>query len=254
MVGIIGGSGVYNLPWLEDSQEQVVDTRYGESVVKVGYVDGLEVAFITRHGKGHKTPPQAINYRANLLTLSEFGVTDIVSTYAVGAIDERMQTGDFVIPTQFIDFTSGRASSFFDEPGKVLHVDVTEPYSKKIREHIQEAMVDANQLFFPEATYVCTNGPRYETPAEIKMFSMLGGSVVGMTGVPEVVLAAELGIPFASIAVVTNMAAGISKNKLTHQEVMDIFSKRIDDLSNILRSICQTLSVNPSNVNPPEAM
>ncbi len=244
MIGIIGGSGVYNLPWLEDSREQEIKTKYGNVIVKVGYLDEYEVVFISRHGAEHKIPPSAINYRANILALKEIGVTEILATYAVGGIDPKMEPGDFAILTQFIDFTHGRKSTFFDEPGNVKHTDVSDPYSPILRNHIQMALIQENALFHPSAVYICTNGPRYETPAEIKAFAMMGATVVGMTGATEVILSAELGIPFAGLTVITNLAAGVSKKKLNHEEVVEIFNKRIKTVSNVLKNTVILISEN----------
>ena len=142
------------------------------------------------------------------MALKEIGVTNILATYAVGGIDTKMEPGDFAIPTQFIDFTHGRKSTFFDEPGNIKHTDVSDPYSPILRNHIQMALIQENALFHPSAVYICTNGPRYETPAEIKAFAIMGATVVGMTGATEVILSAELGIAFAGLTVITNLAAG----------------------------------------------
>ncbi|MEZ4812174.1 MAG: S-methyl-5'-thioinosine phosphorylase [Caldisericia bacterium] len=243
MIGIIGGSGVYNLSWLEDAREQEIETDFGSALVKVGYLDDeTEVAFITRHGKDHKLPPSIINYRANIMALKQIGVTEILATYAVGGINPGMEPGDFAIVDQFIDFTWGRKSTFFDESGDVRHTDVSEPYDPTLRDLLRQALVDENVLFHPSATYICTNGPRYETPAEIKAFSVMGATIVGMTGAQEAALAAEAEIPFAALAVITNLAAGVSKKKLSHDEVVEIFNKRIETTSNILKRTVQIIS------------
>ena len=254
MLGIIGGSGVYDVPWLDDPKEETVKNKYGEAVIKSGWLDNFEVAFLTRHGKGHKTSPSLINYRANIMALSDFGVTDIVATYAVGGIDPKMVPGDFAILDQFIDFTKNRIGTFYNEPGKVVHTDVSKPYSPKLQEFIEEALIKEHSVFHPDSVYVCTEGPRYETPAEIKAFSVMGATIVGMTGCPEVALANELGIAFSGIAIVTNLAAGVAKKPLGHKEVMDTFNTRIEQLSSILASVAKLASQNPSSPNAPESM
>lgn len=238
MIGIIGGSGVYNLPWLEDAREEEIETDYGTAIVKVGYLEGYEVVFMARHGKDHKLPPSAINYRANIKALEQIGTTDIYATCAVGGINSEMVPGDFAIPDQFIDFTSGRENTFFDKPGNVKHTDVSEPCSPKLRGCLQSALIDENVLFHPSSVYICTNGPRYETPAEIKAFASMGATIVGMTVATEAVLSAELGIPFCALAVITNHAAGVAKKKLRHEEVISIFNQRIELVSTIMRKTC----------------
>jgi 5'-methylthioadenosine phosphorylase len=254
VLGIIGGSGVYDVPWLDDPKEEIVKNKYGEAVIKSGWLENFEVAFLTRHGKGHKTSPSLINYRANLMALSDFGVTDIIATYAVGGISPKMVPGDFAILDQFIDFTKNRIGTFYNEPGKVVHTDVSRPYSPKLQEFIEEALIKEHAVFHPDSVYVCTEGPRYETPAEIKAFSIMGATIVGMTGCPEVALANELGIAFGGIAIVTNLAAGVAKKPLGHKEVMDTFNTRIEQLSNILVTIAKLASQEPSTTNTPESM
>ena len=248
MVGIIGGSGIYDIPWLEDAHEEIIDTEYGQAKTKIGYLEGHKAVFLARHGKSHTLMPSAVNYRANIKALFQLGVTDIFSTYAVGGIDPSMNPGDFGILSQFIDFTWGRAATFFDKEGEIVHCDMTEPYSPKLRSIIRRALEHAGQKYFDNQVYICTQGPRFETPAEIKAFSAMGATVVGMTGVPEVALAKELGISFASIAVITNLAAGVSINPLSHQEVLDMFHMKMKVLTEILKQCAIETSRNPSKV------
>jgi 5'-methylthioadenosine phosphorylase len=235
MIGIIGGSGIYDLKWLENAKEEVVNSQYGQAKVKIGKLEDKEVVFLARHGNSHSLMPSAINYRANISTLHQLGVTDIFSTYAVGGIDPVMNPGDFGIIRQFIDFTWGRSSTFFDKEGEVVHSDMTTPYSDKLYQIIKTALKVTSQKYFDDQVYICTQGPRFETPAEIKAFSTMGATIVGMTGAQEVILANELGISFASIAVITNLAAGVSKNPLSHQEVLDIFNSKMQILSDVLK-------------------
>lgn len=248
MIGIIGGSGIYDLKWLENAKEEAVSSQYGDAKVKIGKLEGKDIVFLARHGKSHSLMPSAINYRANISALHQLGVTDIFSTYAVGGIDPAMNPGDFGIIRQFIDFTWGRNSTFFDKEGEVVHCDMTTPYSDKLCQIIKSALTTANQNHFDNQVYICTQGPRFETPAEIRAFSVMGATIVGMTGAQEVVLANELGMSFASIAVITNLAAGVSKNPLSHQEVLDIFNSKMQILSDVLRSCALEASKNPSVV------
>ena len=193
MIGIIGGSGVYEITEKADScTEKVVETEYGSVTVSILDICSKKVAFIPRHAAGHSIPPHKINYRANIDALKNVGVTQIIATNSVGSMNEEMGPGTFVIPDDFLDFSQNRAKTYYEN--KVVHVDMTEPYCPTLRD-----ILDKSGDVILGGTYVCTEGPRFETPAEIKMFKMLGGDLVGMTGVPEVTLARERGICYNSI-------------------------------------------------------
>jgi len=177
---------------------------------------------MSRHGRDHAIPPHLVNYRANIWALRELGVRKVLATAAVGSLSPDFRLGELVILDQFLDFTKSRPQTFY-EGGKqgVLHVDMTEPYCLAVRQVIMEASESLGLPVKNGACYVCTEGPRFETPAEIRMFQRLGADLVGMTSVPEVVLARELGMCYASIGMVTNEAAGIATHPLTHAEVME---------------------------------
>lgn len=200
-----------------------MENYYGTIRYTRGTYKGKEIIFLARHGKYHSIPPHLINYRANILGLKKLGVSAILSTTAVGAINRDYKPDEFVLPDQFIDFTShSRHGSFFDGGSNgVVHVDMTEPYCPSLRETVVQAAQDLSYALHPAGTYVCTEGPRFETPAEIKMFDKLGGDIVGMTNVPEVCLAREAEMCYATISMVTNYAAGISPVPLTHAEVVE---------------------------------
>lgn len=217
---VIGGTGLEHLA-LAEWQDLSQDTPYGRVEVKIGEIQSQEVVFISRHGSGHALPPHLVNYRANLWALRELGVTKVLATAAVGSLSPTYRLGDVVLLDQFLDFTKQRPLTFYEggEQG-VLHVDMTEPYCRELRGVIREAGQTQGIVVKDGATYVCTEGPRFETPAEIRMFQSLGGEVVGMTSVPEVVLARELGMCYASMSLVTNEAAGISQVPLSHKEVV----------------------------------
>ncbi len=223
-VAIIGGTGVYDPSILEDIREETVKTEFGKVPVKIGTLQGKEVAFITRHGFEHSVPPHLINYRANIAALKELGVKSIFATAAVGSLNLDMKPGDFVLTDQFLDFTKARQHTFFGK-GRVVHLDMSVPYCADLRSALQKAADKLQLSCCNGGTYVCTEGPRFETPAEIKMFALLGGDVVGMTSIPEVTLARELEICYATVAMVTNFAAGISPTPLTHQEVVEVMTK-----------------------------
>lgn len=221
-LALIGGTGLENLT-LNDYREETVQTPYGEVQVDLGRIgeSPQTLVFMSRHGKTHATPPHLVNYRANIWALKELGVSKILATAAVGSLSSHYKLGDLVLVEQFLDFTKSRPQTFYEggDTG-VLHVDMTQPYCHSVQRDIYQAAEKLGVALKDGATYVCTEGPRFETPAEIKMYQMLGGDLVGMTSVPEVVLAKELGMCYATIAMVTNEAAGIADHPLTHAEVL----------------------------------
>lgn len=230
-IGIIGGTGVYDPKILEDLKEVDVETPYGNALMCIGGFQGREVCFLPRHGRAHGVPPHKINYRANIWALKKEGVNRIISTAAVGSLNEAMPPGAAVLIDQFIDFTRQRPMTFFED-GKegVVHTDFTEPYCPEIRSHLRENASSTGLKVVDYGTYVCTEGPRFETSAEIKMFRAWGGDVVGMTNVPEVVLAREAGMCYATVTLVTNFAAGISKTILSHEEVLEMMGENIEKI------------------------
>lgn len=236
-IAIIGGTGVYDPAILTDLREETVRTPYGEVKVKIGMYYGQEIAFVPRHGENHSVSPHRINYRANIWSLRELGVERTIATAAVGSLNLDMKPTDLVLVDQFLDFTRGREQSFF-EGGKagVFHVDVTYPYCQELRSIIFKTAQEIGLKTHFKGTYVCTEGPRFETAAEIRMFSQLGGDVVGMTSVPEVILARELGICYATIGMVTNFAAGISPTRLTHSEVVEVMAQNVANLRKLIMS------------------
>jgi 5'-methylthioadenosine phosphorylase len=225
MIGIIGGTGVYEIVTLgEELDKKVVKTPYGKSPeVSIFKLHGKDVAFMPRHAKGHSKPPHMVNYQANIYAMKELGVDRIIATNAVGSLEIGVKPGDFLVPHDFIDFTKLRNGTFYND--RTVHVDVTEPYCTNMRETI----ISSGDVV-GKGVYVCTEGPRFETPAEITMFQTLGGTVVGMTGIPEVVLARELEMCYASICTVSNYAASISPNNLTIDEVFEIMDEKKHDL------------------------
>ena len=247
-IGIIGGSGVYNLEVLAKVEEVRVETPYGMIRPLVGEAEGYEVFFLPRHGGEHSVPPHRINYPANIWGMRALGVDAIIATAAVGSLNPEMRPGDFVLIDQFIDFTKNRRHTFFDggEYG-VAHVDFTEPYCPALRKTLAAAAAelaaptDAGFTLHEKGVFVCTEGHRFETPAEIKAYSLLGGDVVGMTSCPEVVLAREAGICYATIAMVTNLAAGIAGEILTHEEVLEVMARNTSKVRALLQKTLQKL-------------
>lgn len=234
-IAIIGGTGVYDAKILDQIHEQRVETPYGAVHLQTGRYKDREIAFLARHGAGHSIPPHLVNYRANIWALKKSGVSRIIATTAVGALNPAMRPGDFVVLNQFLDFTKNRASTFFTggERG-VVHVDMTEPYCPSVRQALVTAAGLKGLRVHDGGTYVCTEGPRFETPAEIQMYAKMGGDVVGMTGVPEVVLAREAEMCYAGVSMITNFAAGIAEQPLTHQEVLAMMRQNRDNLQKLI--------------------
>ena len=211
MLAIIGGSGLTTLSSLDVSHREVVRTPYGEpsGALVFGCIEGERAVFLPRHGYGHTIPPHMVNYRANLWALHQVGAQGIISVASVGGIRADLEPGDLVLPHQIIDYTWGRKSTFFDGEGSpVTHVDFTDPYDADLRCRIAMAAQTLGIALKVGAVYAATQGPRLETAAEINRMERDGVDVVGMTGMPEAILARELNLPYAAINVIANHAAG----------------------------------------------
>ncbi|MCX5750751.1 MAG: MTAP family purine nucleoside phosphorylase [Candidatus Saganbacteria bacterium] len=233
-VAIIGGTGYASLDFLKRSRYSFALTRFGMVFLKKGECDGHPVYYLPRHGFRYSCPPHLINYRANLKALQTLKVDYILATSAVGTISDKFKPGDLVLLSDFIDFSKKREGTFCKK-GKIKFTDVTEPYSRGLRDKLLAAARDLEINVYPEGVYVCAEGPRFETKAEIKAFEVLGGELVGMTNTPEVVLANELGIPYATLAIVTNLAAGKGKNPLTQEEVAGMMAKKKEEISRLFQ-------------------
>ena len=239
---VIGGTGVYRADMLTGIREISVDTQYGGVNLLRGECQGRPVAFLTRHGKGHSVPPHKINYQANIMALKKLGVSQILATTAVGSLNREMKPMEFVLPDQFLDSTKTRRTSFYEGDGTgVAHLDVTSPYCARTRGLIEAKARELGLAVHNGGCYVCTEGPRFESPAEIRMFEKLGGDLVGMTSVPEVLLAREAGICYATISMVTNFAAGISDAPLSHQEVLDAMAQLSGNISKLIMALLAEL-------------
>lgn len=224
MLAIIGGSGLYSLGDKFELEEPVPrETPYGETSADIlqGRWRQAPLAFLPRHGPGHKVPPHRVNYRANLWALKHQGVKHIIAVNAVGGISADMPPLTLAVPDQIIDYSSGRPSSFFEGGDSgVNHIDFSWPYSGQLRARIIEAGSQLGQPLVASGTYGVTNGPRLETVAEIRRLRTDGCTMVGMTGMPEAALARELGIEYACLALVVNWAAGIEDRLISLPEIM----------------------------------
>ena len=208
---IITGTGIYEIPGFE-LEKKKIDTPYGPALVNIARKGDVELVYLARHGLDHSTPPHNINYRANMKALQMLGVQRVIATYAVGSISRDIPPMAMAVLSDFLDFTNGRPLTFF-EGGKtgLAHIDLNEPYCPVLRNKMLAFAPEVGLDLHPAAVYAATNGPRLETPAEIRMYDKLGADVIGMTGVPEVVLARELNMHFAGVAYSINWAAGLEK-------------------------------------------
>ncbi len=205
ILGIIGGSGIYDLPGLEDVREEKVQSPWGEpsANLRIGQIGGLPIVFMPRHNAGHTLAPSDINYRANIDCLKRAGVTDLISLSACGSFKEDLPPGTFVLIDQFVDRTYNRASSFFGR-GCVAHVSMAHPVSPRLRIHLAEAAMEEGIEVHRGGTYVCMEGPQFSTLAESETYRSLGYSLIGMTNMPEAKLAREAEICYATVAMVTD--------------------------------------------------
>lgn len=217
-----------------------MQTPFGAASFAVGTYQGQKVVFMPRHGAGHKTPPHLIPYRANLWALKEFGVTQILATAAVGSIRPEYAPGTLVLVNDFMDFTKTRPLTFHEGEGGVVHIDMTDPYCKRLRKQLLKIAKNAEFTLIDGGVYVCTEGPRFETKAEIAAYALLGGDVVGMTTVPEVILARELEICYATVGIVTNYCSGVTNHPLTVAEVMENMSQNIAKVKSLFFELVGT--------------
>lgn len=212
LVAIIGGSGLLELAGLEDVHRKVVRTPWGQpsGALSFGRLAGVSVVFLARHGYGHTIAPHDINYRANIWALQEVGVKRVIACSAVGGIRDDLVPGQLVVPDQIIDYTWGRAVSYFSgEDQPVVHVDFSHPYDRALRHALIDAARALGQPLSESGCYGCTQGPRLDTRAEVRRFRGDGCDMLGMTAMPEAALARELDMAYATLAVVANRAGGL---------------------------------------------
>jgi 5'-methylthioadenosine phosphorylase len=237
---IIGGSGLEEL--LSGSSTIQVETPYGPAPpISVGTVGREEVAFLPRHGPRHDLPPHKVNYRANLSALKQLRVVRIIATNAVGGINSNYGPGDLAVPEDILDFTKSRAGTYF-ENAPVTHIDVSQPYCPELRKLLIESCNGAGVKTWGNAILAATEGPRYETPAEIRMMRTLGGDIVGMTGAPEVFLAREQEICYSALCFLSNRAAGLQE-RLSAREVMEVGRKVMPEILTVIRKTIEKIPV-----------
>ena len=244
VLGIIGGSGIYELPGLEKAQTTLVTSPWGEASAPLltGEIGGLPIVFLSRHGKGHRYSPSDINYRANIDVLKRAGVTDLVSLSACGSFREELSPGTFVLIDQLVDRTHKRESSFFGK-GCVAHVSMAHPVSPRLRDHIAEAAIAEGISLVRDGTYVCIEGPQFSTLAESLTYKNLGYSVIGMTNMPEAKLAREAEICYATVAMVTDFDCWHpGHDAVTVQDIIQVLMNNADRAKRLVARLARDFS------------
>ncbi len=250
ILGVIGGSGLNELPEAGITESHTINTPFGEpsAPLRQGQLAGCRILFLARHGVPHHIAPHCINYQANIWALKQQGVTDIIAINAVGGITEFADTGAISVPSQLIDYSYGRAHTYFSGKGieglkgfdqELKHIDFTKPFHSSLRKNILQAASTVGVSCHDSGTYACTQGPRLETAAEITRLERDGCDVVGMTAMPEAGLAAELGMNYAMICLVVNKAAGKSDQPLTMEAMTQVMAKGMISVKAILQALCK---------------
>jgi 5'-methylthioadenosine phosphorylase len=238
-IGIIGGSGLENPEILQSSEEKHFETPYGtpSSSLLCGSVEGTEIVILSRHGRQHTIPPSKVNNRANIFALKEAGCTHIITSTACGSLREEIGRGDLVIPDQFIDFTRHRDITFFDEfkPGSMNHTPMADPFDTNLRNLIISSAMALGIKIHNRGTLVTIEGPRFSTRAESKMFRLWGADIINMSVAPEVILANEIGIPYAAIAMSTDYDCWKDdETPVSWEAVIAVFNKIVDSVLRLI--------------------
>jgi 5'-methylthioinosine phosphorylase len=245
-IAIIGGSGLSTLKGLKNIRRDVGRTPYGDpsAPLTTGILGESEVIFLPRHGLNHQIPPHQVNYRANIWVLKSMGVEQVYAVGATGSIDLALKPGDIVIPLQLIDYTYGREQTYYDgSNAAVEHVDFSHPYSEPLRQRLIEAAASVNVKVHPKGVYAATQGPRLETVAEVDRIDRDGGTVVGMTGMPEAALARELEMEYALISLVVNPAAGRAGDAIiSMEEIVAHLKVGMKDVCRVFEAMLSTPS------------
>jgi 5'-methylthioadenosine phosphorylase len=239
MIGIIGGTGLYDPDFLREQETLRIETAHGDCQVTLGKIGKVSAVFLARHGASHDIPPHKVEYKKNVSAMKIAGADRIISINSVGSLDISILPGSVLVPHDFIDFTNGRETTFYDD--KVVHVDMTEPYCREIRGILNKCSKKFFSQVLERGVYVCTEGPRFETPSEIRMLRLMGGNVVGMVGFPEVVLAREAGLCYASICLVANLGSGISREPMSIEDVKRSVLRNMGSVKKTLKCVVQAI-------------
>ncbi len=243
-VGVIGGSGLYAMEALENTEEHTVKTTFGEpsDVIVSGTLEGQRFLFLPRHGRGHRIPPHQINYRANLLALKALGAEQIISVSAVGSMREEIVPGHMVLPDQFIDRTRSRANTFFEDVGVVAHVELAEPVDAALQAALRDAAQEVGATVHVGGAYVCIEGPQFSTRAESLTFRSWDVAVIGMTNLPEARLAREAELPYATLALATDYDCWHeSEESVSVEAVLSVMRANTKTAKDILRAVATRL-------------
>ena len=238
-VGVIGGSGLYNIEGLTSTRSIRVRTPFGvpSDAITLGTLEGIRVAFLSRHGQGHLLNPSGINYRANIFALKSLGVSHVISISAVGSMKESIRPGDVVIPDQFIDLTKRRPSTFF-ENGIVAHVAFGEPVCAELGQALCSSAKQVGATVHPQGTYLCMEGPQFSTKAESQLYRQWGVDVIGMTNMPEAKLAREAELSYATVALVTDYDCWHeTEGAVTVEAVLATLHRNVALAKQILRAV-----------------
>jgi len=239
-LAIIGGTGLASLQGLNITEKRAISTPFGQasSELLIGEFHGETVVFLPRHGNGHTHPPHKINYRANIWALHQAGIKRIVAVAAVGGIRSDLAPGVLAVPDQIIDYTYGREQSFYsDDFTADKHIDFTHPYDHELRQTILQAAQNQQLDIVDGGTYGATQGPRLETAAEIRRLAQDGCAMVGMTGMPEAYLARELGISYATCALMVNWGAGLADGIITMSQIEHTLAGGMDKVKQVLEEL-----------------
>ncbi|MGL4174003.1 MAG: S-methyl-5'-thioadenosine phosphorylase [Actinomycetota bacterium] len=245
-IGVIGGSGFYS--FLEDAREIAVETPFGppSAPVRLGRIKDHPVAFLPRHGHQHHLLPHQVNYRANLWALRSVGVRQVIAPCAVGSLRSDWGPGTLVIPDQILDRTWGRRHTIFDDLGAVVHVSLADPYCPRGRAAVSSVATASMPHVYSSGTLVVINGPRFSTRAESTWHAAAGASIVGMTGMPEAAIARELALCYTSLALVTDLDAGVEDGQgVTHHDVLKVFSRNVEYVKTVVAQSIQEWRDNP---------
>jgi len=246
MIGIIGGSGLDNPAILSNPRDEQVQTKWGEphSPIRIGYIGGVEVALVARHGREHTVTPTHVNNRAHIRALADLGCHAILATTAVGSLREEIRRGDLVILDQFIDLTRLRPLSFYEEfeAGNIQHTPMAEPFDKGLRAALVQGCEDAGYSHHSRGTVVTIEGPRFSTRAESMMFRTWGADVINMSIAPECALANEAGIPYAAVAMSTDYDCWkVEEEPVSWDAIMEVFGSNVGKVTNLLAGVIPRL-------------
>jgi 5'-methylthioadenosine phosphorylase len=241
-IAIIGGSGLENPEILKNAQRRVLKTPYGDpsSDFVCGSIGEVEVVLLSRHGRDHTIPPSQVNNRANIFAIRELECTHILASTACGSLREDIGRGDLVIPDQFIDFTRHRPVTFFDEfkPNEMKHTPMADPFNNRLRDKLIEVSRELGLKIHPDGCIITIEGPRFSTRAESRMFRSWGGDMINMSTAPECILANELGIPYAAIAMATDYDSWKDdETPVSWEEILEVFGQNVHHVINILLKV-----------------